>query len=148
MSCWVVPTIAAEIWGVPLQQLLTRIGKGEVPTKLEHGFMFVNLAPDGPVYQPKRLAPGERPQTFTAVSDEEILALTSDEWTAPASESFDDELDEDLTDEDLTEEIEDETSLPAEEPEPPVDKGDWRSARRETGRLRVPPPRMPKQAAA
>jgi hypothetical protein len=112
MSCWVVPTIAAEIWGMPLEQLMQRINEGEFQTKLEQGFMFVDVAPDSPRYEPKLLL------AKNAISERELAAL-----------AINDGADEDA----------DEAFMPAEEPEAPANRGDWRTARRETGQLRVPP---------
>jgi len=45
MSCWVVPEIAADLWGIPLEQVLERIGDGSVPTKHEGDFVFVDVKP-------------------------------------------------------------------------------------------------------
>ena len=48
MSCWVVPMVEAEMWGVPVEAVLQRAKSGEVPSKSENGFMFVDVAPDSP----------------------------------------------------------------------------------------------------
>src|SRR5206468_1546166 len=61
MSCWVVPSLAAELWHIPLERLLRGIRDGEIAARDHEGFTFVNMAPDGP-----RIA---RPQTFTLVSE-------------------------------------------------------------------------------
>jgi hypothetical protein len=45
MSCWVVPEIAADLWGIPLEQVLERISDGSVPTKREGDFVFVDVKP-------------------------------------------------------------------------------------------------------
>ena len=52
MSCWVVPTLAAEVWGVPLEQVLGQVRAGTVPSKVDCGFVLVDIAPDG-----QRIAP-------------------------------------------------------------------------------------------
>jgi hypothetical protein len=71
MSCWVVPSVAAELWGCPVQSVLDAIRGGDVPTREENGWMFVDVAPDSPTLQtPKAL----RPATY--VSDAELAALT------------------------------------------------------------------------
>jgi hypothetical protein len=44
MSCWVVPSLAADIWHIPLEQLWRRIREGEIPTHHEDGFTFVDMA--------------------------------------------------------------------------------------------------------
>ncbi len=66
MSCWVVPTVAAELWGVSVDTILTRARAGDVPTKTENGFMFVDVAPDSHrIETPKSL----RPPTYTVASE-------------------------------------------------------------------------------
>jgi len=72
MSCWVVPTIAAEIWGISVERVLRMIEAGEVGTLVERGWTFVDVAPESPVLERR-----EKPTTFTVVpvSDEEMAAL-------------------------------------------------------------------------
>jgi len=121
MSCWVVPAIAAEFWGMPLDLIMQQIALGQLPTKLEQGFTFIDVAPDSPVYEPAR------PQTFTVMSDQQLGALSSDESTPPKKSNIPDLKDEDDT-------------LPLnEEPPAPKSTQNYRTARKETGRLRIPP---------
>jgi len=78
MSCWVVPTIAAELWGVPLEQVLGEIRAGAVSSKLDYGFTLVDVAPDSRVLAPpppRRALPP--PMTF-------IPAVSLDEAEAEA----------------------------------------------------------------
>src|SRR4051794_11525023 len=66
MSCWVVPTVAAELWGVSVDTILTRVRTGDVSSKTENGFMFVDVAPDSArIETPKSL----RPPTFAAATE-------------------------------------------------------------------------------
>jgi hypothetical protein len=84
MSCWVVPTIAAELWGVPLQNVLDSVKAGRVPCKTESGFTFVDVAPSSPTFQPSRQRRA-KPPTFNVVTREEVVALTGqdgDEFSA------------------------------------------------------------------
>lgn len=75
MSCWVVPMVAAEMWGVPVEAVLQRARDGEVPSKSENGFMFIDVAPDSPRCDaPKSLRP-PRPPTYSVVTHEELEAL-------------------------------------------------------------------------
>lgn len=77
MSCWVVPTVAAELWGVSVDTILQRARAGDVPSKSENGFMFVDVAPDSSrIETPKNL----RPPTYTAVTEvkPEAMRLGSD----------------------------------------------------------------------
>lgn len=45
MSCWVVPTVAAEYWGVTLDVVWRRIYEGLIPHKNDRGFVFVDVDP-------------------------------------------------------------------------------------------------------
>ena len=51
MSCWVQPSFAAELWGVPLDRVLGRIDAGEVPARTEDGVLLIDIEgaprPDG-----------------------------------------------------------------------------------------------------
>ena len=51
MSCWVVPTVAAELWGCSLDAVLAQIRHGQVATKEEGGWTFIDIAPDSPRMQ-------------------------------------------------------------------------------------------------
>jgi hypothetical protein len=66
MGCWVVPVVAAEMWNVPVNQVLEGIRSGKIPTKTELGFTLVDVAPGSPATSIKR-PPEQRPNTFTAV---------------------------------------------------------------------------------
>ncbi|MGH7213396.1 MAG: hypothetical protein ACREIT_01245 [Tepidisphaeraceae bacterium] len=68
---WVVPTVAAEVWGVSLEQVLADIREQRVQCREEDGFVFVNL--DGLSHAPFR--PEDRPPTYVVVSYEELQAL-------------------------------------------------------------------------
>ena len=67
MSCWVVPTIAAELWGVTVGHVLAGIRDGSIESRDEHGFVFVDAARQSSSHPRHR--PGEpSPPTFVAVS--------------------------------------------------------------------------------
>jgi hypothetical protein len=68
MSCWVVPAIAAELWGVPLAQVMARVADGSVPSQREHGFLFVDVAAWGHSRQTTRRPDGPPPPTFVPVT--------------------------------------------------------------------------------
>jgi len=119
MSCWVVPSVAAELWGCAVQSVLDAIHNGDIPTREENGWMFVDVAPNSPTLQtPKAL----RPATY--VSDAELAALSGP-----------------IDDYDVALEL-------AEDGEDEVFDGhameDWRDARQQTATLR----RAPAKAAA
>jgi hypothetical protein len=46
MSCWVVPAIAAELWGVTVGRVMAGVLDGTVDSRTEHGFVFVNVSSD------------------------------------------------------------------------------------------------------
>ena len=48
MSCWVVPSVAAELWGCTVDAVLNAIRNGKVPTKDDAGWTFVDVAPESP----------------------------------------------------------------------------------------------------
>lgn len=76
MSCWVAPIIAAEMWKVSVQSVLDGIQNGTIPTQMEEGFTFVDIAPDGPRFEPPRAYRKEnRPPTFVLITQEEADAL-------------------------------------------------------------------------
>jgi hypothetical protein len=112
MSCWVVPSIAAELWGVPVQQVLDGMHAGHIPSKQESGFTFVDVAPNSPKLETPRRFREPTPPTFTMVSPEELAALTAE--TSDTGEQDDSE---------------DQT----------IDLGDWRKARQDAQRHRRGP---------
>src|SRR4051794_39524128 len=82
MSCWVVPSLAAEMWRIPLEQVWRRIRAGEIAIKEENGFTFVDVAPYGPRVTKPNLPPAERPNPFEPVEAERV---TEDEAAALAT---------------------------------------------------------------
>jgi hypothetical protein len=79
MSCWVVPTIAAELWGVSIEQVLNGMKTGAIPSKEELGRMFVDVAPNSPKIETPRALRAAPPPTYSVVTHEEAAALTEDE---------------------------------------------------------------------
>lgn len=70
MSCWVAPSVAAELWGTTVAEVMERIRAGKVPSKVEYGFLVVDVAPGSPQFvRPAPPAPSARPpQTAVAVA--------------------------------------------------------------------------------
>jgi hypothetical protein len=130
MSCWVVPALAAEIWGIPLQQILDAIRSGKLPAKSAIGLTFVDVAPAGPKARTGFRPPAAAPNTFTSapladeLSDAEVAALSHASTGDDASARDGDE--EILS---TVDEYED-------------GKLDWRQARRSASRLRLAPRRL------
>ena len=87
MACWVVPAIAAELWGVSLNQVLAGIRDGSIASRHEHGFLCVDAAPDSYTYhRPRR--PDEPPlPTYVLVrSEDESRAAEEPSFAEPLSE--------------------------------------------------------------
>ena len=99
MACWVVPAIAAELWGVTVHHVLAGVRDGSIESRHEHGFVFVDAAPGSYTYQrPRR--PDEPPlPTFVMVQPEHGAEPVSEETPeeavvrpAPVAEVEDAEL--------------------------------------------------------
>ena len=73
MSCWVAPSLAAELWRIPLDQVMQLIHDGKLASREDQGFTFVDVAPATKYQSPAMLRPEERPTTFTAVDDESTI---------------------------------------------------------------------------
>ena len=128
MSCWVVPTLAAELWRLPLDQVLQRMKDGLVPTKREDGWTFIDVAPASPRLTTSSLPPELRPPTFTIVQ--------SDHTPTPADNAEEAQLAA------LTAAASDPEILSPVDEEEPGTLGDWRAARARNARLRIPPRRQ------
>ncbi|HEY8750402.1 MAG TPA: hypothetical protein VIM11_20630, partial [Tepidisphaeraceae bacterium] len=76
MSCWVVPSVAAEFWGVTVDVVWERINCDLVPHKTERGFVFIDVDPWRPESTGGYLH--EPPPTFVAAGG-------SDEFASGAS---------------------------------------------------------------
>ena len=111
MSCWVVPSVAAEVWGVPVEQILQRIEDGQIATREDLGRMFVDVAPNSPTIETPRTLRPPTPPTYTVLTKEEAAALAQ-------------EL---------------EVKAEAEGDEQSIDLGDWREARDIAEKRRRPP---------
>ncbi len=72
MASWVTPTVAAEMWEMSVAEIQDRVKRGELVSKEEGGFTFVNIgSPDESSSSPARITP----PTFSIVTREEQLAL-------------------------------------------------------------------------
>ena len=123
MSCWVVPNVAAEIWGISLDEVMQRIASGAVVSKREYGFLLVDTAPLGPLFRSTAAEGKAKPRTWVAVQ-------TWIEIEADEDECFDDAGMDLAVDGDSIEE----------EPDDGVALG-WQQKRKAHARLRTPPAR-------
>jgi len=123
MSCWVVPSIAAEFWGIPIASVLDGARNGKFASKNELGFMLIDVAPDSPRAEMGFRRPAAVPLTYITPSDElneaERMALSADEPQGEIS-------------------AEEEAALNGTE----ADRFDWRAARRAAARKRRSPKMM------
>ena len=118
MSCWVVPTVAAELWGVSVDHVLDCIRSGQLASRREAGFTFVDIAPEANI---------NKPPTYTIITPEEFAALSG----ADAIQNVTDDVDVEIVPDD-------------ESQSEVVESGniDWRQARVDTSRMRIAPRRM------
>lgn len=59
MSCWVVPTLAAEYWGISIEEVERKILANEVLTQQEAGFLLIDVEPHSP--HPEKVTPRHDP---------------------------------------------------------------------------------------
>src|SRR5438445_10419423 len=82
MPTWVVPSIAAEMWRVPLNDVLGQIQSGSIPAKVEKGFTFVDVDPHGGAPRARSKPPAQRPATYRGLTEQELEALHPETETA------------------------------------------------------------------
>ena len=124
MSCWVVPNVAAEIWGISLDEVMQRIASGAVISKREYGFLLVDTAPLGPLFHSTAAEGKAKPRTWVAVQ----TWVDVDDEISDEEESIDDAGMDLAVDGDSIEE----------EPDDGVALG-WQQKRKVHARLRKPP---------
>ena len=127
MSCWVVPSVAAELWGCSVQSVLDAIAAGHVPHSIENGWTFVDVAPDSPTVRTPKALRDATPPTYNVVTPDELQALTGYpipgfDSPAPSIAEHDDEA----------------GPLPMEEERSGMHTN-WRKARERVARTRKPP---------
>jgi hypothetical protein len=124
MSAWVAPSVAAEIWGISVNDVLAGIADGSIQSQVDGQFLFVDLGRHGlPTSSPRQQ------NSEPLVSHEEIAALTFTPIISEPEPSLSSE-----------EEIAD--TLPQEELVSEQDKNDvsdWRTAREQTSQIRKAP---------
>jgi hypothetical protein len=132
MPCWVVPVVAAELWGVGVDHVLRAVADGSVPSKQEYGFTVIDVAPDGTNSSPPRRPDQPPPPTFVLI---EGLTPTP----PPAAEQP--AIAPPLVQGDTSE------LPPLDEEEDDVPITHWREVRSRVGRTRQPPRRVAPRAA-
>jgi hypothetical protein len=159
MACWVVPSVAAELWDCHIDRITNAIRDGHLKTREENGWMFVDVAPASPVMETGKALWAGSPWTHDVVSREEMEALSEPmpiqndtperlEVVADTPEQKNEEPDAyqiDFSQQDKEEQIEEE--LPAlhiadeevSDDEASETLADFRQVRRQVARTRIPP---------
>lgn len=141
MSCWVVPTVAAEYWGISVDLVLRRMGEGLVPQMSQSGFVFVDIDPWATACTGAYRH--EPPPTF--VSTAESIRPVETSWSpAPLSA----EAEQTSSGQLLLEEMEESDALPLDDDLPDLDEEEsatfgrlsWEEVRQQVSRTRRPPP--------
>jgi hypothetical protein len=116
MSSWVAPSVAAEIWGISVDQVLAGIADGSIPSYVDGQFLFVDVRGQG-------IAPTspQSPPTQSVVTEKEFAALTFEPRESEAGIPSDDDPADDQEEENAR------------------DVGSWRAARQQSARTRRPP---------
>lgn len=139
MSCWVVPSVAAEFWGVSLDVVWSRIYAGQVPHKRDGGFVFVDVAPWAADFN-GRVRHNPPPTYMTALATDcepGGVALAPDELELLGQADHGGESDADLDDEPAA--SEDELPPLDDEESATFTRLSWEDTRRRVGRTRIPP---------
>jgi hypothetical protein len=80
MSSWVAPAVAAEIWGVSVEEVMRHIADGTVPSRTDGRFLFVDVAATGLPFSTSR---GESQNLVTPQEMTALAAQPSDAGEAP-----------------------------------------------------------------
>jgi hypothetical protein len=131
MPCWVVPVVAAELWGVGVDHVLRAVADGHVPSKQEYGFTVVDVAPDGAHCPPPRGPDQPAPPTFVLLEDLTPTPPPAEIPFVPQAIDHDDSSE----------------LPPLDEEEDDVPIAHWREVRSRVGRTRQPPKRLAPRAA-
>jgi hypothetical protein len=157
MSCWVVPTVAAEYWGITLDVVWRRIYNGQIPHKFESGFALVDVDPWRP--DADGVLPHDVPPTFVLPEDSQA----ADAIDSPLIEQFQSEVPQEAPVESWSfrdeeeetsqwkleddadaeqEDREEEDALPELDEEESATFGrlSWQDVRQQVSRTRRPPP--------
>jgi hypothetical protein len=161
MPGWVLPAVAAELWGVSVEQVMADVAAGRINARVEGEFVFVDVHPtadadeahDAPAITPapyRRSLAWSVPPSDSAcesimadpiVTAEERDALLDQPATAEASEedAWNDPVDDAETDADMEAEVD--------APDAPIvltadDVPNWGQVRSRVARTRRPPRRI------
>ncbi len=140
MPSWVLPAVAAELWGVPVEQVLADIASGRAPSRVEGEFLFVDIDPCSEVTESAPRLPYRRSLAWTPVQAEPLITPAEREALLEESEEVTERFESNDADE-LFAEIED---APIGDAPAPLaltedDTPDWEAVRSRVSRMRRPP---------
>jgi hypothetical protein len=87
MPGWVLPAVAAELWGVPIEQVMADVAAGRISSRVEGEFIFVDVQPADDAHEDEdegqgapavNPAPYRRSLAWSVPSDEASESITSD----------------------------------------------------------------------
>jgi hypothetical protein len=125
MSSWVAPSVAADIWGISVDQVLAGIADGSIHSFVDGQFLFVDIRGMGLSAEPSESTP-----TQTKVTEEEFAALTFQPIAELPISSSNSSSDSHLSEEEPSGQEEQTNGR---------DVSTWRTARQQSSRLRRPP---------
>lgn len=136
MPSWVTPGVAAELWQISLEQVMSDIAAGRVRSRSEGGFVFVDMDPSSgaPEIQQYNARPAQYRRSLA--------------WTMPAAQPLVTQAERDaLLDEAAPEQSAFSHEPPCEDPPAPMtlsedDIPNWNEVRARVGRSRRPPLRQ------
>jgi len=70
MTCWIAPALAAELWGVSLNQVMESVRSGGLECKTDCGFTLVLVDVGGAAPVPEVVPVGPPPVTYRMLSIE------------------------------------------------------------------------------
>lgn len=134
MPSWVVPAVAAELWGVSVEHVLAEIAAGRIVARCEGEFIFVDVDPNADHGTPQESRPAtyRRSLAWAVGASEQI----QQPLVTPAEREALLEQSDDMADSDLDSPYGD---APAPTPLTSDDIPDWRAVRARVSRTRIPP---------
>jgi len=158
MPGWVLPAVAAELWGVTIEQVMADVAAGRVTSRVEGEFIFVDVQPAADESEHASAptpSPYRRSLAWSVPSDATTESITADPIVSaeerdalldePAVvESSDDDAWADAED-DRADDVDAESEVDA--PDGPIvltadDIPNWGEVRSRVGRSRRPPRRI------
>jgi hypothetical protein len=137
MPSWVVPAVAAELWAVPLEQVMADAAAGRIPSRTDGGLLFVDIDPVPQASQPEAQPPHYRRSLAWAMGGASSQPIVTAEERNALLDNSDEKEDVQTT------EAEDE-GVPVDDPPPPTpltseDVPNWNEVRSRVSRTRRPP---------